>query len=148
MSENQNTTFAVLLQIEFVLHGRSFVAWAKTTPLVLPFSRAVTLYLSSRRYSLLKDSSLSLLWVAQRFTAAINGLSLTPASAAEVILPRRKHFFRNLVGRRGNLVFKLSPYYFRTIDLSACFPIITALPGAEICLRRLTRSMGSGSGLR
>ena len=31
-------------------------------------------------------------WVAQRFTAAINGLSSMPASAAGVMLPREKHF--------------------------------------------------------
>jgi len=31
--------------------------------------------------------SFSRLWVAQRFSAAVNGLPLTPASAAEVRLP-------------------------------------------------------------
>jgi hypothetical protein len=40
--------------------------------------------------------------VAQRFTAAINGLSSVPASAAEVMLRRDKHFSRNLFSRAAN----------------------------------------------
>jgi hypothetical protein len=38
--------------------------------------------------------------VAQRFTAAINGLFSTPASAAAAMLPREKHHFRRLFHSR------------------------------------------------
>jgi hypothetical protein len=37
-------------------------------------------------------------WVAQRFAAAINALFSMSDSAAEVTLPREKHFFRSLLG--------------------------------------------------